>query len=133
MDTTAPEEAVSEPNGTVPHAPTSPPDAPEGPVTLSQVTIGEIDGRILDNDLVVEIEGRSYTVGFLETQLPNWVDTLPSDGVGFGQVFVEREYGTGSGAVTAFEAYIAETFPNGQPIPVEPDGGIGDGAGPIPS
>lgn len=99
------------------------------PVSVSTrgAHIGQsITGEVIPNDRVVTLNGRNYSVGFLKQQADSYANssfTLPPSGGSEAAVNVRTPWGVGSSGSQAreFEAYIRDTFPNGDPgVPANP-------------
>lgn len=82
------------------------------------VSVGKsIDGDAIPEERLVDINGQSYSVGFLKGEVKNYADSsYPPTGIvdaGFGGF----EWGTSNSfaAGAAFQNYIADTFPQGEP------------------
>lgn len=96
---------------------------PEGPVSGGQITIGSTSpfgNGDIPNSEIVDISGQQYSVGFLKLQLDGYVNSdfsmLPPD-VAVATVAGQHPWGTSNTSYFggAFENYISQTFPNGEP------------------
>ena len=103
----------------------SDPDTDTDVVRGGGVSVGGTlrDGETIPNDRVVDINGESYTVGFLKQQVDDYADSsfVPKGAVDAG--FGIHRWGTSSSfaAGTAFEKYIATTFPQGESGLADPE------------
>ncbi len=77
-----------------------------------------LTGDIIPDDRVVDINGQKYSVGFLKDQVKEFADTYVPSGGSSAAVSGEFDWGYSGTQLKgfAFENYIANKFPQGEPL-----------------